>query len=382
MRLSTKHLSILLGVVAATSAEIASQELLQNIDTYARYAAFGYCDNLTDGRDINSGTKVCPNDRGIPGGCGELADSAVVMEFPSAEGVSGFVAVNEKTKKIVVSFRGTGNAKDVIADLKTCKTRAGRTLFPWLNEQREKFGNAVNKGFRNVVVNIVGAACSLAGKPPPGDGDALLPLCDECQVHTGFFEGFLGIKNKMLTTVREQKDAHSDFEVVVTGYSLGAAVATLAATYLRKATFELDLYTFGSPRVGDANFAEFVTKQGRGKNFRITNANDPVTNVPWNDPGFAHVSPEYWFPGAIATKEMQVCDGVNNLACSGQFEFKLGDVALGKGRMKPHLWQNYAVGFPFTGATACPGRGGRELDDVPFTPEEIAEMKRLAEQSD
>lgn len=164
MRLSTKHLSVLLGVVAATSAEIASPELLQNIDTYARYAAFGYCDNLTDGRDINSGTKVCPSDGGIPGGCGQLADAAVVMEFPSAEGVSGFVAVNEKTKKIVVSFRGTGNAKDVITDLKTCKTRAGRTLFPWLNEQREKFGNAVNKGFRNAVVNIVGAACSLAAK--------------------------------------------------------------------------------------------------------------------------------------------------------------------------------------------------------------------------
>ncbi|KID85842.1 lipase [Metarhizium guizhouense ARSEF 977] len=381
MHLSTKHLGVLLGVVAATSAEIASQEFLQDIDTYARYAAFGYCDNLTDGKDINSGTKVCPSDGGIPHGCGQLADSVVVMEFPSAEGVSGFVAVNDEKKQIVVSFRGTGSAKDAITDLKTCKTRSGRSFWDFVSNVAQKVGDEINKHTRNTIVNIVGAACSLVGESQPDNSDALLPLCQDCRLHTGFFEGFKGIKNKMLTTVQQQKTAHPDFQVVVTGYSLGAAVATLSAAYLRKATFELDLYTYGSPRVGDAKFAEFVTNQGHGKNFRITNANDPVTNVPWADPDFAHVSPEYWFPKGIATKEMQVCNGVSNLGCSGQFDFKVQDVTLGKERMKPHLWPNYAVGFPFTGATACPGRGGRELDDVPFTPEEIAEMKRLADQS-
>ncbi|EXU94880.1 lipase (class 3) [Metarhizium robertsii] len=386
MYFSTKCLSILLGLVALSSAEIKtpSKKMLRDFDTFARYAAFGYCKELVDGLDVNGKTKVCTNNREIPNGCGELEDAVVVTEFPNDEGVSGYIAVNSKTQQIIVSFRGSGSWKDVQTNLRTCKTRSGRGLWEAVAGFAEQAKNELGKITRNTIISIVESACSLVEESKPDPNDRLLPFCQDCGVHQGFFEGFKGIKDKMLAAVEEQKKLHPIFEVKVTGYSLGAAVATLAAAYIRKSTLNVDLYTFGSPRVGDEKFATFVSSQGLGENFRITNENDPIANVPWADAGFAHVEPEYWFPEGIAAEKMEVCKGVNSLQCSGQFDLKLSDIALGRDRMKPHLWQSYAVGFLFTGGMSCPSRSGRELDldeKAPFTQEEITEMKRLADQS-
>ncbi|OAA47808.1 lipase [Metarhizium rileyi] len=383
MRFSITGLSVLLSLVATSSAETASEEMLRNIDTFARYAAFGYCDHLVDGRNINTGTKVCSGG-GIPGGCGDLQDAVVVMEFPSSEGAAGYVALSNKTQQIVVSFRGSKPGRDFLSDVNTCKTRTPKFLnfmqgaVDWVARGMQ---DNMDKISRPIISNVVKAACSVLGGAVIDTSDPLFPICPDCQLHSGFYEAFKGLKDKMLETVKEQKAAHPDFEVVVTGYSLGAALATLGAAYLRKAGFVADMYTYGSPRVGDAKFAEFVSNQRKGKNFRITNANDPVANIPWQDAGFGHVSPEYWFPQGLAAKEMQVCSGTDNLQCSGSFPFNLHDVAGGKARMKPHVWTEYAIGFPFTGPSACPGRSGRKgnpEDSRPFSEEEVAAMRRLA----
>jgi len=43
--------------------------------------------------------------------------------------------------------------------------------------------------------------------------------------------------------------------MIVTGHSLGGAIATLAVAELISKGIQVDnLYTFGSPRVGDSNF--------------------------------------------------------------------------------------------------------------------------------
>ncbi|TVY87816.1 Lipase [Lachnellula willkommii] len=118
---------------------------------------------------------------------------------------------------------------------------------------------------------------------------------------------------------------HPDYRIVVTGHSLGAAVGTLAAVDLRSwKDSVVDLYTYGSPRVGNQAFADFVTSQApaQGSNFRMTHENDPVPQLPPTLVGYQHTSPEYWLSGGDALKDdyssqdVVVCYGVGNEACN------------------------------------------------------------------
>ena len=68
----------------------------------------------------------------------------------------------------------------------------------------------------------------------------------------------------------------------VTGHSLGAAMATIAASRLQdKVT---TLITFGSPRVGDADFVKNVNIE----HYRVQNNNDAVTKMPFWIMGYRH----------------------------------------------------------------------------------------------
>lgn len=50
-------------------------------------------------------------------------------------------------------------------------------------------------------------------------------------------------------------------EVLVTGHSLGGAIATFAALEIRHSGYNVDhFYTFGCPRVGSSRFAKYFNK--------------------------------------------------------------------------------------------------------------------------
>jgi predicted lipase len=51
---------------------------------------------------------------------------------------------------------------------------------------------------------------------------------------------------------------HSGAKIIVTGHSLGGSLAILAAADLHKSHGKIDqVYTFGQPRVGNAQFASY-----------------------------------------------------------------------------------------------------------------------------
>jgi triacylglycerol lipase len=85
---------------------------------------------------------------------------------------------------------------------------------------------------------------------------------------------------KKLTLAIKKKPANRP--LFITGHSLGAAMATIAASRISK---EVDcLYTYGSPRVGSKKFVEKINVN----HFRHVNNNDAVTGVPFAFLGYRH----------------------------------------------------------------------------------------------
>ena len=92
--------------------------------------------------------------------------------------------------------------------------------------------------------------------------------------------GFKGEINKVWPAITVSL-ANID-SVYVTGHSLGAAMATIAAS--RMQTKVKALITFGSPRVGDKEFVKSVAVE----HYRVQNNCDDVTKVPFRVMGFDH----------------------------------------------------------------------------------------------
>lgn len=88
-----------------------------------------------------------------------------------------------------------------------------------------------------------------------------------------------------------QEEAWSG-RILVAGYSLGGAMASITAARIlvderawSGRPMKLTVYTFGSPRVGDKNFADFWNKQLSADDkditfFRLVHKRDPIPHVP------------------------------------------------------------------------------------------------------
>lgn len=96
-------------------------------------------------------------------------------------------------------------------------------------------------------------------------------------VHNGFNRTFESFREGLQSFV-ERAPASTTFHCV--GHSLGGALAGLVADWISHSYGRsTQLYTFGAPRVGKANFAN-GTSHRVGKFFRCTHGSDPVPMVP------------------------------------------------------------------------------------------------------
>jgi predicted lipase len=102
------------------------------------------------------------------------------------------------------------------------------------------------------------------------------------RVHSGFFDRFNEIKDKTVIFLREAQKELPKGDIIISGHSMGGAVATLFGSYI-KSHLNIDpeaIYTYGSPRVGDETFAKYVDSQFGDKLIRIMNEWDMVTDLP------------------------------------------------------------------------------------------------------
>ena len=94
------------------------------------------------------------------------------------------------------------------------------------------------------------------------------------KIHSGFNDAF----NCVAVEIQEkiEQEGAADLPLFISGHSLGGALATIAAKKLKHKGGIAACYTFGSPRVGDAEWAESI----KTPIYRIVNAADPVTMLP------------------------------------------------------------------------------------------------------
>jgi triacylglycerol lipase len=124
--------------------------------------------------------------------------------------------------------------------------------------------------------------------------DANINLIEDCygEVHRGFSFGLNEIWQDVLLKLQSFRTQNQP--LFITGHSLGAALATLAAARLSADQVQ-GVYTFGSPRVGNQDFATCFGSVYAGRAFRFVNNNDLVTRLAPREFGYKHVCQSMYF---------------------------------------------------------------------------------------
>ncbi|KAJ4892336.1 alpha/beta-Hydrolases superfamily protein [Raphanus sativus] len=153
-------------------------------------------------------------------------------------------------------------------------------------------------GRRDVVISFRGTAtclewlenlrATLTHLPDGPSGPNLNGSNSGPMVESGFLSLYTSGAHSLRDMVREeisrllQSYGDEPLSLTITGHSLGAAIATLAA-YDIKTTFKrapmVTVMSFGGPRVGNRCFRKLLEKQGT-KVLRIVNSDDVITKVP------------------------------------------------------------------------------------------------------
>jgi pimeloyl-ACP methyl ester carboxylesterase len=160
--------------------------------------------------------------------------------------------------------------------------------------------------------NIIGSSGVL-----PVAYDSMLGCGDDCKVHAVYQSYYGTLRFYIRRHVVGALQWNPTYSVLVTGHSMGGALAQLAATDLQTQIARygfsplpmVHLYTFGALRVGNKAYAAWaVNLLDNAAHFHVTHAQDPVPRLPpfTGLLGFFHVPHEIYYPANDAT--FIVCD--------------------------------------------------------------------------
>lgn len=144
--------------------------------------------------------------------------------------------------------------------------------------------------------------------------------CDGCEVHAGFLGAYLDLRDSIVPSLIDLYYNHPGAKIAVLGHSLGAAIATFAFVDIYQQIQRVDyFFTFGSPRVGNPNFATFVNSLNtEAFKARITHNEDPVPHLPLDSMGFLHIDREVFY--VEDNSEFTICaENQEDPMCANQF---------------------------------------------------------------
>jgi len=195
-----------------------------------------------------------------------------------ADSIVGFVGYQANTNAIIVSYRGSENIQNWVTNLSFV---------------RETY-----------------------------------PNCDGCSVHKGFYNAEQEVFPQIADEVAKLSAAHPSFSIVVTGHSLGAALATLTALGLAPlyGASRVKLYNYGCPRMFNQAGAIWASSGVISIGARRTHYKDMVPHTPPEAMGFRHTAGEIYengpssnypnFPGG----PLQDCQGLEDTSCADQYD--------------------------------------------------------------
>jgi hypothetical protein len=235
-------------------------------DLAAKFAGAAYCMKLYDQKNYNCNSYICTPNTTL------LLSTKDKKSYGAA-----LVTVNSDINTIVVSFKGTSSVRDTIKDLTAWRSQAD-----WE-------GNA----------------------PTFLQGDDLLP--SNIFVHKGFELIYVALRNEVLGAVNKAIKAYPSHQLVFTGHSLGGALATMAAVDFNDLVpgygDRISLYTFGQPRVGNKNWAQYVDSLPFGNRmYRVVRKGDPVAHLAPSNWGYQHSKQQYEL---LDDGSIQVCKNNN-----------------------------------------------------------------------
>lgn len=175
-----------------------------------------------------------------------------------------------------------------------------------------------------------------------------------CLVHNGFLGAWNSLAPEITPALEKALDANPDYKTIITGHSLGGAIAQLAFASLRDTKYKVvGAYTYGQPRVGNQAYADYIdslagaSEEEVGIFHRVTHYNgmsiftccpmirvnmllDGVPLLPPRIFGFSHSLTEFW-------ESTNKSEESTTYRCYGQESLECNDSAGGFGINYAHL---------------------------------------------
>lgn len=146
--------------------------------------------------------------------------------------------------------------------------------------------------------------------------------CVGCELHSGFLGAFESLSTQ-LDAALAALSSNASTPVLVTGHSLGASIAEIAAYFLQRRGVNVSITTFGTPRCGNAAWAA-AWAAALPVAWRVIHAADPVPHLPPLVLGYVHAPREVWYEGSSYT----VCsanDGEDAMCSDSKIELVPSD---------------------------------------------------------
>ncbi|XP_072975529.1 probable feruloyl esterase A [Typha angustifolia] len=151
--------------------------------------------------------------------------------------------------------------------------------------------------------------------------DLNYPGTPDAMVHLGFYTAYHNttLRDAVINAVHKTKKLYGDIGIMVTGHSMGGAMASFCALDLtvNHRIPNVQLMTFGQPRIGNAVFASYFSKHVPHA-IRITHGHDIVPHLPpyysyFPQKTYHHFAREVWIHnvglGSLVYAIEQICDG-------------------------------------------------------------------------
>ncbi|KAK9288907.1 hypothetical protein L1049_017376 [Liquidambar formosana] len=150
--------------------------------------------------------------------------------------------------------------------------------------------------------------------------DLSYPGMPDAMVHHGFYYAYHNttIRPGVINAVKRARELYGDIKIMLTGHSMGGAMASLCALDLKvnHEAQDVQVLTFGQPRIGNAVFASYYS-QLVPNTIRVVNEHDIVAHLPPYYPRFPqktyhHFPREVWLYnvelGSLVYVVEKVCD--------------------------------------------------------------------------